>query len=102
MSNPTQPIFGQVSVTKAITGETQGVAAGATFQLVAACTNGATYPFDARRGETGTTPDIPVGTACTVTEDTPAAGGLIDSSFAWGPTPAAQTVTVTRRARWSR
>ncbi len=95
VSNPTQPIFGQVSITKAVTGETQGIGASATFRVVAACTNGATYPFDIAAGATGTTPDIPVGTACTVTEDTPAAGGLIDGSFAWGPTPAPQTVTVT-------
>ena len=59
------------------------------------CTNGATYPFDIAAGATATTPDIPVGTACTITEDPPAAGGLIDGSFAWGPTPAPQTVTVT-------
>ena len=39
-------------------------------------------------------PDLPVGTSCTITE-TPPSGGLIDASYAWGPTPPAQTVTIT-------
>ena len=67
---------------------------GATFELIASCTNGATTRSTLGVGETGSTPDIPVGTSCTVTETGPA-GGLIDSSFAWGPTPAPQTVTIT-------
>ena len=43
---------------------------------------------------TGSTPNIPVGTTCTITEDPPV-GGLIDGSFAWGATPGVQPVTIT-------
>ena len=51
-------------------------------------------PFTLGVGETGSTPDLPVGTSCTITETAPA-GGLVDSSYAWGPTPPPQTVTIT-------
>jgi uncharacterized repeat protein (TIGR01451 family) len=95
VTNPTIPIFGQLRVTKAATGETQGIVAGTTFHVVAACSNGATFPFDLGVAETGSTPDIPVGTSCTITE-TPPSGGLLDSSFAWGPTPGPQVVTITQ------
>ena len=94
VSNPTTAVFGQLRVTKDLTGEVQGVEAGTTFQIVASCSNGDDYPFDLTAGETGSTPDLPVGTSCTVTE-TPPTGGLRDSSYAWGPPPPPQTVTVT-------
>ena len=37
VTNPTTPIFGQVRVTKAVTGATGGVTAGATFHIVVDC-----------------------------------------------------------------
>ena len=84
ISNPTVPIFGQVSVTKELSGETQGSLAGATFDVAVSCpglprpglhADGAAPPVPTR--------DMPVGTTCSVSEAAPA-GGLLDSSYAWG------------------
>ena len=55
VSNPTTPVFGQVRVTKAVSGETQGITAGASFHLVADCGVGAPFPFDLAAGATGST-----------------------------------------------
>ncbi|MDN5768466.1 MAG: DUF11 domain-containing protein, partial [Humibacillus sp.] len=95
VTNPTVSVFGQVRVTKTVTGETQGVVSGAQFTVTADCNNrGTPYVFQVGVGETASTPDLPVGTSCKVTE-TPPSGGLLDSSYAWGPAPSAQTVTLT-------
>ena len=94
VTNPTVAVFGQVRVTKTVTGETQGVVSGAQFTVTAACDNGgAPYVFQVGIGETASTPDLPVGTTCRVTETDPD-GGLLDDSYAWGPAPGAQTVTL--------
>ena len=94
VTNPTVAIFGQVAVTKNVTGETDGVTGSARFDVRVAC--GATFDqaFTLAPGATAQTPDLPVGTVCTVTE-TPPTSGLIDSSYAWGPSPGPQQVTVT-------
>ncbi len=98
VTNPTVAVFGQVSVTKALTGATAGVVATATFALAVDC--GAVYSgtFTVAVGVTRTTPNLPVGTSCTISETLPTAG-LVDSSYGWGPTPAAQTVTLTAAAQ---
>ena len=93
VTDPTVAIFGQVRVTKQISGATEGVTAGATFRITATCTDGGVHVLELGVGATGSTPDIPVGTTCTITED-PLAGGLLDASYAWAPTPPAQQVTV--------
>ena len=94
VTNPTVAIYGRVSVTKAAAGETRGISGGASFHVDVTCTNGQTYPFDVAVGGSGITPDVQVGTSCTITETAPTTDGLIDSSFAWGPTPAPQNVTI--------
>jgi uncharacterized repeat protein (TIGR01451 family)/fimbrial isopeptide formation D2 family protein/LPXTG-motif cell wall-anchored protein len=86
-------LSGNVSVTKAITGETAGAAAGATFAIDVSCTNGYATTFSVTVGAVQTTPQLPAGTQCTITE-TPPTGGLVDGSYAWGPTPAPQSVVV--------
>src|SRR5664279_3697900 len=83
VTNPTVPIFGRVSVTKAITGAVDGVTADAQFAIRVACDNGYDNTFTVGVGGTGTTTDLPVGTTCVVTEASPT-GGLVDPSYAWG------------------
>ncbi len=78
VTNHTVPVFGTLSVTKKITGATEGVRAGATFPITVACDNPAkgrrrlttATTFDLTVNATVTTPELPVGTACTVTEGT--------------------------------
>ena len=101
VTNHTVPVFGTVSVTKEITGATEGVRAETTFPITVACDNPAqggggdyTETFNLTVNATATTPDLPVGTGCTVTEGSLPAAGLVDDSYAWGPHPAAQNVTV--------
>lgn len=99
VTNPTVAVFGKVAVTKQLAGATNGVTAGTAFVIAVDCGPGFTSPAGTTvtAGGTWTTPDLPVGTTCTVTETAPA-GGLVDASYSWGTTPAAQTVTVTRDA----
>ena len=101
VTNHTVPVFGTVSVTKEITGATEGVLARATFPITVSCDSPA--QGDDRRLQRDLRPDrqrhrhhprLPVGTGCTVTEGTLPALGLVDDSYAWGTHPAAQDVTV--------
>ena len=101
VTNHTEAVFGTLSVTKELTGATEGVRAGATFPITVACDNPAkggagdySETFDLTVNATVTTPELPVGTGCTVTEGTLPALALVDDSYAWGPHPAAQNVTV--------
>lgn len=92
VTNHTVPIFGKVSVVKALTGETTGVVANSVFPVRVNC--GAAYDqvLNLVAGTPQVTPDLPVGTSCTVTEQSQPA--LLDASYAWDAIPAAQTVTV--------
>ena len=102
VTNHTVPVYGTVSVTKALTGATEGVRARTTFPITVSCDKPArgaaddyTGTFDLIVNETGSTPEaFPVGTGCTVAEGTLPTGGLVDDSYAWGPHPADQEVTV--------
>ena len=101
VTNHTVAVFGTVSVTKVITGATEGVLAGTTFPITVACdspaqgtTGSYSDTFDLIANDTASTPPLPVGTGCTVTEGSLPALGLVDDSYAWGPHPPAQDVTV--------
>lgn len=100
VTNTTQPIFGALSVTKRITGETGGALAGTTFSIRVACdapaqgeTDDYTATFDVLVGVPQTTPNLQVGTSCTVTELSQP--DLLDESYAWDPIPDPVTATVT-------
>lgn len=84
VTNPTVPVFGRVQVTKAISGETDGVTGAARFDITVDCDNGESDTFTVPVAGSGVTPDLPVGTTCTISE-TPPTGGLADSSYAWSP-----------------
>lgn len=101
VTNPTVPVFGTVAVKKAITGAVDGVRADAIFKVGVSCDAAAkgstgkyTGNFDLLANVAQSTPELPVGTTCVVTETAPGAGALVDDSYAWGATPAAQSVTV--------
>ncbi len=93
VANPTVAVFGRIQVTKVLTGATSGVVGGTTFRVQVTCGGTVVADLAIAPGGTGETPDIPVGSTCTVSEVAPTTG-LVDGSFAWGPTPAAQDVTV--------
>lgn len=95
VTNSTVAVFGRVSVTKAITGETDGVTAAASFEIAVTCTNGYSDTVIVGVNGTGLTPDLPVGTQCSFTEASPS-GGLVDSSYAWGTPVLPGPVTVVR------
>ena len=101
VTNHTVPVFGTVSVTKSLIGATEGAVARTSFPITISCDNPAqgtsgnySETFDLTVNATATSPDLPVGTACTVTEGTLPVLGLVDDSYAWGPHPPAQNVTV--------
>ncbi len=94
VTNPTVPVFGQVSVTKALAGEVKGVRAGATFVVTVTC-GGRSFPLTLTADGTELTGDVPVGASCQLTEQDPDPADLVDPSYAWAATPAPQTVTVT-------
>ncbi|WP_420122595.1 DUF5979 domain-containing protein, partial [Nakamurella sp.] len=95
VTNSTIPVFGKVSVTKAITGETDGVTTAASFAITVTCSNGYSDTVTVGVNGTGVTPDLPVGTQCSFAEATPS-GGLVDSSYAWGTPVLPGPVTVVR------
>ncbi|MEZ5159317.1 MAG: DUF5979 domain-containing protein [Marmoricola sp.] len=73
--NHTVPIFGQVKVTKKISGPAGGVKASAVFPITVTCNAPAqgqagnySNTFNLNANGTGTTPNLPVGTACSVSE----------------------------------
>ncbi|OYO24319.1 hypothetical protein CGZ93_04255 [Enemella dayhoffiae] len=107
VTNPTVPVFGRVGVNKAISPSQYASAVRplARFNVTVSCNAPA-------QGQTGnytqtfsipadapavTTPELPLGTSCTVTEAAPQQSGLVDDSYRWGSTPGAQTVTVDNR-----
>ncbi len=82
--NHTVPIFGKVSVTKKIAGESAGVKGDAKFPITVSCpTASYSHTFDLGVNEVGTTPDLPVGTQCTVSEGALTQAQLVDESYAW-------------------
>ncbi|MDQ6527262.1 DUF5979 domain-containing protein [Nocardioides sp. LHD-245] len=107
VTNPTVPVYAKLSVTKAIapTALASGVASGTTFPVTVACDQpasggGANYQhtFDLAVGGTATTPDLPVGTSCTVTENAPSgSAGLVDDSYVWDGAPAPVTKTLSTK-----
>ncbi|GAA1980150.1 DUF5979 domain-containing protein [Microbacterium pumilum] len=95
VTNPTIAVFGTVRVTKSISGETAGVTAQASFDIGLSCDNGYTATIPVGVGGAATTPDLPVGTTCDISETSPT-GGLIDGSYAWGnPVVSPASVTIT-------
>lgn len=104
ISNPTIPVFGTLSVTKAIAPNALAgaVVAGTTFPIRVSCNAPAQgeqsdYAATFRVGPDGsqTTPNLPAGTRCAVDETAPTGSdGLVDASYVWGAAPAQQDVTV--------
>ncbi|TDT30873.1 DUF5979 domain-containing protein [Naumannella halotolerans] len=103
VTNPTTPIYGAVQVTKELDPSdlSAGLVHGATFDITVECDAPAegtdedySETFSLSVNGTGTTPRVPVGTDCTITEEDPADALLVDESYVFGDAPAAQTVTV--------
>ena len=67
VTNP-YPNVGSFSVTKHVTGATEGYVAGSTFTMSYDCSNGSDGTLTLADGETETVSGLPVGTTCTVAE----------------------------------
>ncbi|MDO5753704.1 DUF5979 domain-containing protein, partial [Arthrobacter sp.] len=94
VTNHTVAITGAVQVVKAVVGG--GVNAGVIFDLTVTCGDIYSGTFSNLAGVAGTTPQLPVGTSCTVSEaDRPTGSGVfVDDSYAWAAKPEAQTVKI--------
>lgn len=104
VTNHTVAVYGNLSVTKIVTGATSGVVNGPVFPVQVSCdapAEGQTGNYSAvlnlLLNNPQTTPNLQVGTSCTVTEQS--RPSLIDDSYAWDPIPAPQTVTVAARGQ---
>lgn len=88
---------GTLNVQKLITGATAGYTGGdnKVFTGTVTCSNpAATYPFSVTPATAAVINNVPAGSVCAVTAETPPTDGLANSSFSWG-TPVfgvAQTV----------
>lgn len=102
VTNPTVQVWGKVSVTKAISPLSTPVVPGTTFAVTVACdaaaqggTGNYQQTFQLAVGQVQASPNLPVGTSCTVTEAAPTgSAGLVDGSYVWDGAPAAQSVRV--------
>ena len=106
VTNATTAVYGTLAVVKRISPANlaSGVVADARFRVTVACNAPArgqaanyTGVFQLAVGVAQQTPSLPLGTQCTVTETAPTQSQLLDASYAWGATPAVQTVTVNER-----
>jgi hypothetical protein len=94
LTNTTEAVFGQISVTKQIAGAVSGVPASIRFEARVDCGPVYANTFSLAPGGAARTPDLPVGTTCTVSETLPT-DPLVDPSYAWAPGPQPQQVTIT-------
>ena len=99
VTNTTNPVYGTLSVTKHLTGETGGVVGGSHFPVLVSCdapaqgeTADYSHVFQLLPENPQSTPNLQVGTSCTVTEQ--GQPDLLDDSYAWDPIPDPQTVTI--------
>ena len=82
VTNP-YPDLGSFSVTKAVTGATEGYVEGSTFTVSYDCSNGTDGTLTVADGETESVSGLPVGTTCTLSETTkPSTTG---PSYVYGP-----------------
>lgn len=107
VTNPTVAVFAKLSVTKEV-GPAEfasAVVAGTTFSILVSCDEAASgggadyqHTFTIAAGATATTPDLPVGTSCTVSENAPSgSAGLVDDSYVWDGAPAPTNRTLTTK-----
>jgi hypothetical protein len=83
LTNPTDRLFGQFSITKDVTGGAEStLVAGHEFTVGYTATDGTSGTFDLENGQLYTSAPFPIGTEVTITEVTPT-GGLPDGS-SWG------------------
>lgn len=104
VTNPTNEVYAQARIRKAIAGATDGLEPGSTFLVDLTCTHPVTgvqnYAVTGAPVTLATpfvTPNLAVGTECSVTEQAPGQDLLVDDSYRWAATPAATTVTATPR-----
>ncbi|CAL8975928.1 hypothetical protein PROP_01801 [Propionicimonas sp. T2.31MG-18] len=106
VTNPVSRVTGSFGVTKVLTGDTEAIDPAALYQFSWRCTaaNGDRFPaaapgtFSLTAGSTWNAPDdVPVGSACQVTEDTPPAPD--DPSYAWTTQLSAANATGTTSGR---
>jgi hypothetical protein len=82
LDNPLVRVLGGFTVTKHVTGETDGYVAGSTFTVSASCSDGTTATLTLVDGQTSGVSGLPIGTTCTLAETGKPA--TKDASYAWG------------------
>ncbi len=106
VGNPVNRITGSFGVTKELTGDTEGVDPAALYTFAWSCraANGNVFPdnspgtFGLAAGSTWNAPEnVPVGSDCQVTEDTPPAPN--DASYTWSTELAVANATGTTSGR---
>lgn len=101
IANATVPVYAQLRIAKAVTGDTAGVVAGAPFRIDVTCNapaegHSADYrdTFAVTASSPELTPNLPVGASCTVSEQPATPDQLVNESYVWGPHPKPQTTAV--------
>jgi large repetitive protein len=82
LSNPLVRVLGSFTVTKHVTGETNGYVAGSTFTVSYTCSDTSSGTLTLVDGATGTVNGLPIGTTCSLSET--AKPPTTDASYAWG------------------
>ncbi|WP_402464692.1 DUF5979 domain-containing protein [Isoptericola aurantiacus] len=104
IGNPTEQLYRPLTVRKSVQPAdlaASGLLGSATFSITVACDaptqgGGSTYTqtFSVTAGGSATTPPLPVGSTCNVSELAPDGSELVDASYSWAGTPAPQDVIV--------
>ena len=104
VTNPTIVATAEIQINKLVTGATDGFNGGNFFVDISCVhpqTGAVIYTADNAALSTGSAfvsnQSLPVGTTCTVTEETPSSNMLDDDSYRWGATPGPQTVVAAPR-----
>jgi hypothetical protein len=88
LTNPIDRVLGGFSVTKQVTGATDGYVAGSLFTVAYDCSDGTTGTLTLSNGSTTGIDGLPIGTTCTLSESAkPATAGstFVYQAESWSP-----------------
>ena len=98
VTNSYERVFGSFSISKVVTGATDGLVSGTSFAITVSCGEIYNETFAVTVGSSAVTASLPRGTLCAISEASPTSG-LASEEYSWGETPATQNIAVATTAQ---